>query len=143
MAFQLPTAADLTRLAADLGYELKAETAETMQQYFAPFGDSFLYLDEEPDDLPPLQYPERSHRFPSENENPLGAWYVMTEVRGSGEGPLQGKRVAIKDNIFMAGVPLMNGAALMEGFIRDFDASSDDGEVTGSLSRGDIGEPEL
>jgi len=123
MAFELPTAADLTRLAADLGYDLKAETAATMQQYFAPFGDSFRYLDEEPDELPPVQYPERSHRFPSESENPLGAWYVLTDVRGGGDGPLRGKTVAIKDNILMAGVPLMNGAAFLEGTIPDLDAT--------------------
>jgi amidase len=123
MAFQLPTTDELIRLASQMGYELDPADADTMLQYLAPFGESYRYLDEETDELPPVVFPERSHRFPSEEENPLGAWYVKTEIVGNNAGPLRGKTVAIKDNIFIAGVPMMNGAAILEGFVPDFDAS--------------------
>ena len=36
---------------------------------------------------------------------------------------LAGKRVAIKDNICVAGVPMMNGASVLEGYVPDIDAT--------------------
>jgi amidase len=36
---------------------------------------------------------------------------------------LRGKRVVIKDNICVAGVPMMNGANILEGFVPDVDAT--------------------
>ena len=123
MPFQLPDADELRRLAAEMGWQLDPESADTMQQYLAPFGESYRQLDGESDELPPVLFPERSHRFPDAGENPLGAWYVKTEIRGGGDGPLSGKTVAIKDNIFIAGVPMMDGAAILEGFVPDFDAT--------------------
>ena len=95
MAFQLPDADDLRRLAAEMDYQLDADTAATMRQYLAPFGDSYLYLDQEADELPPVRFPERSHHFPAADENRLGAWYVRTSIKGSDSGPLQGKRIAV------------------------------------------------
>ena len=56
-------------------------------------------------------------------ENPLGAWYVKSEVKGAPYGPLAGKRVVLKDNICLAGVPMMNGASTLEGYVPDVDAT--------------------
>jgi amidase len=36
---------------------------------------------------------------------------------------LAGKRVAIKDNVCVAGVPMMNGSKILEGFVPDRDAT--------------------
>lgn len=124
MAFQLPTTDELTRLAAEMGYDLAPASADIMQQYLAPFAESYRYLDEETDELPPVVFPERSHRFPSAEENPLGAWYVMTDIKGNGAGLLRGRTVAVKDNIFIADVPMMNGADILDGFVPDFDATA-------------------
>ena len=38
-------------------------------------------------------------------------------------GRLHGKTLAIKDNICVAGVPMMNGSTLLEGYIPDVDAT--------------------
>ena len=43
--------------------------------------------------------------------------------KGAAAGKLQGKTVALKDNIMLAGVPMMNGAATMEGYMPDIDAT--------------------
>jgi len=67
--------------------------------------------------------PDRPYRWPGAAENELGAWYVTTELRTAGDGPLAGRRVAIKDNIEVAGLPMMNGSATVEGFIPRRDAS--------------------
>src|SRR3546814_7512477 len=60
---------------------------------------------------------------PQPSENPLNAWYVKTEVRGGPRGPLSGKKVVLKDNICLAGVPMMNGASTLEGYVPDVDAT--------------------
>ena len=67
--------------------------------------------------------PAREWRRPAEADNELGAWYVTTDIRGDGDGPLAGRRVAVKDNISVAGVPMMNGSAIVEGFIPQRDAT--------------------
>jgi amidase len=56
-------------------------------------------------------------------DDPLGAWYVRTELTGSEEGPLAGRRVAIKDNVAVAGVPMMNGSETLRGFVPSLDAT--------------------
>lgn len=60
--------------------------------------------------------PERAWTRPEPADNPFNAWYVTCEVTGSGEGPLAGKTVAVKDNTAVAGVPMMNGSTTMEGY---------------------------
>lgn len=65
--------------------------------------------------------PERKHWWP--RENPLGAWYVRTEITPAGDGPLRGREIVIKDNIAVAGLPMMNGSRAVEGFVPRRDAT--------------------
>ena len=44
-------------------------------------------------------------------------------MRGAPYGPLAGKRVVLKDNVCLAGVPMMNGASTLEGYVPDVDAT--------------------
>jgi amidase len=60
--------------------------------------------------------PERAWTRPAPADNPYNAWYVQTSIPGSDEGPLAGKTVAVKDNTAVAGVPMMNGSATVEGY---------------------------
>ncbi|WP_308251866.1 amidase [Pseudonocardia sp. KRD291] len=56
-------------------------------------------------------------------DNPLGAWAVTTSISGAADGPLAGKTVVIKDNVSVAGVPMANGSATVEGFVPRRDAT--------------------
>lgn len=67
--------------------------------------------------------PDRDSARPDEADNPLNAWYVRTDITTTGEGPLAGRRVAIKDNVAVAGVPMMNGSHMVEGFVPREDAT--------------------
>src|SRR6516164_5573030 len=67
--------------------------------------------------------PSRPYQWPAKAANELGAWYVTTEIRGADDGPLAGRRIAVKDNIAVAGVPMMNGSAAVEGFVPGRDAT--------------------
>ncbi len=80
-------------------------------------------VDALPDNLPQVKYPRTPGRRPSPEENPLNAWYIKTDIRGAPSGPLEGKRVALKDNVCLAGVPMMNGASTLEGYTPDVDAT--------------------
>jgi amidase len=71
---------------------------------------------------------------PAEAENPYGAWYWKTDISSGSEGLLKGKKVAVKDNICVAGVPMMNGSALLEGYMPESDATV----VTRILNAGGI-----
>jgi amidase len=76
-----------------------------------------------PDYLPEVRYPRTPGTRPPASDNPLGAWAVKSEVKGAPYGPLAGKRVVLKDNICLAGVPMMNGASTLEGYVPDVDAT--------------------
>ncbi|TQC45427.1 amidase [Rhodococcus sp. WS4] len=69
--------------------------------------------------------PDREHRFLPDTDNVLGAWYAMTSITATApvDDRLAGKRVAIKDNVAVAGVPMMNGSRTLEGFIPSRDAT--------------------
>lgn len=43
------------------------------------------------------------------DENPLGAWYVRTEIDHADDGKLRGRALAVKDSVMVAHVPLMHG----------------------------------
>jgi amidase len=78
--------------------------------------------DEMPESLRP-RYGRDGGRAPMPEENPLGAWFWKTVIRGQEEGKLSGKRVVLEDNVCLAGVPMMNGTALLEGYAPDIDAT--------------------
>src|SRR5207237_1884210 len=68
-------------------------------------------------------YP-RTHGYrPEGPENKYNAWYYKSEVQGAASGKLRGKRIALKDNVCLAGVPMMNGASTLEGYVPDVDAT--------------------
>ncbi len=71
----------------------------------------------------PVKYPRGAGQRPSAADNPYNAWYWQCSIKGAATGKLAGKRVVIKDNIGVAGVPMMNGSKVMEGFVPDEDAT--------------------
>jgi amidase len=104
-----PTVDDLRRAAAYDGLELGPEA-----DAYAGFAAGLLRLLDEVESLPelevPVRYPRDPGRRPTVDEDPVNAFIRICEIRGAGSGPLAGKRVAVKDNIAVAGVPLTNGS---------------------------------
>lgn len=89
---------------------------DTVDEYYLP-------LDEIPDYLPEVKYPRTPGHKPGPEENPLGAWYVKSTISGAKRGKLSGKKIVIKDNICVAGLPMMNGSSTFEGYVPDVDAT--------------------
>ena len=123
MTVRRPTLEQMRQLVSDLHMQMSdAEMVEYMQL----MEDTFAAYDRVhalPDNLPEVKYPRTPGRRPQPEENPLNAWYVKSEVRGSPTGPLAGKQVVLKDNVCLAGVPMMNGASTLEGYTPDVDAT--------------------
>src|SRR4029077_11065661 len=84
---------------------------------------SYARLDELSEPKLAVKYPRLPGYRPTPEENKLNAWYWKTDIKGSGKGVLAGKTVAVKDNICVAGVPMMNGSRVLEGYVPEIDAT--------------------
>lgn len=124
MSFELPGVKELQILASELNFSLDDEQATQMQAYMAPFADGYKYLDTVPDCLPETKAPDRDYEFPAEDENKLGAWLVKSAIKLRSSGPLHGKRIVVKDNIFVADLPLTGGSSILKDYKADFDATT-------------------
>jgi len=121
--FQKPTIIDLRDAADKLGMQPSDDYLRAVEDIVAPLANAYTTLDAVPDELPVVKYPRGPGQRPPESENRRGAWYVKTSIEGRPGGKLAGRRVALKDNICLAGVPMMVGAGLLEGYVPGVDAT--------------------
>lgn len=118
-----PTTSDLHRIANHNGFDLsEAETqafSESIEQSLKSYAviEKLASANRSPDILR-----DRGRR-PTNDENRYGGWAWKTSICEKTDGALAGKRIAIKDNVAVAGVPLLNGSELLEGFIPEADAT--------------------
>ncbi|CAK7264682.1 hypothetical protein SEPCBS57363_001204 [Sporothrix epigloea] len=101
----------------------KAAYKPILQSFLAVMGK----IDEDPDYTPPSLNPapataDRSYTAPTPEENPMNAWSHLcniqdTNLSAKSPGPMQGRIIAIKDNVSVAGVPTTIGLSpkLFEG----------------------------
>jgi amidase len=123
MPVRLPTVDQLLEIAGSFGMTLTAEDAASFRGLMAGSIASYNRLDQLPEPKLPVKYPRSPGYRPGPEENPWNAWYWKTDIRGAATGVLAGKKVAIKDNICVAGVPMMNGSQVLEGYVPDVDAT--------------------
>jgi amidase len=122
MPIHLPTAEQWRGVATKCGLSLNDSDLVSFSGLLAGFMGAYHAVDAMPDEVPAVTFPRTPGRRPGAEENQHNAWYVKTSIKGAPTGKLAGKRVAIKDNVMIAGVPMMNGASTLEGFVPDFDA---------------------
>jgi amidase len=123
MTVQRPTHAQMKAVVADLGMHMSDARIQEFLDIMQGTLDAYDIVDSLPDHLPPVLYPRTSGYRPTPEENPMNAWYVKTEIRGAPRGPLYGRTVVLKDNVCLAGVPMMNGASTLKGYTPDIDAT--------------------
>lgn len=121
MAIRRPSTADIAAAAAHFDLHFDADTLAEITGLAGHTFASYDVVDELYDRLARPQVPARTHRAPE--DNPLGGWYVTAEIASGAGGPLAGRRIAIKDNIAVAGIPMMNGSRTVEGFVPARDAT--------------------
>ena len=123
MPVKQPTIDELARIAGAYGLSPTREDLESFSGLIAPLLESYARLDQLPEPTLPVKYPRSPGYRPGPEDNPLGAWYWRSEIRGAQDGPLAGKTIAIKDNVCVAGIPMMNGTSVLEGYVPDADAT--------------------
>jgi amidase len=123
MTIQAPNPEQILDIAIDFGLDLSQEDARSFAGLLAGSVTSYDRLDELAEPSLPVKYPRTPGYRPRPEENPYNAWYWRCEIRGAESGPLAGKRVGIKDNVCVAGVPYMNGCRVIEGYVPEVDAT--------------------
>jgi amidase len=123
MTVQRPTHSQLKTIVEELGMHMSDARVQEFLDVMQGTLDAYDIVDSLPDYLPPVLYPRTSGYRPTAEENPMNAWYVKTEIKGAPRGPLLGRTIALKDNVCLAGVPMMNGAATLKGYTPDIDAT--------------------
>jgi amidase len=123
MGVRLPSIEQIRDLGAGFGLALDIDELSAFQHAFKGPLSSFDRLERlTSPSLAPV-VPRAPGYRPDDSENPYGAWYWKTDICAGAKGLLKGKSIAIKDNICVAGVPMMNGSALLEGYTPEIDAT--------------------
>jgi amidase len=123
MPVQLPTLEQLRDIARSYQLHLSDADLDAFRALMPGPLASYQRLDELTEPALPVRYPRTSGYRPAPADNPLNAWYWRCSIKGAASGPLAGKRVAIKDNVCVAGVPMMNGSSTLEGYTPEVDAT--------------------
>ena len=118
-----PEIDELRALAARLGLKLSDADLASYRGLMSGVLSAYRRVEEIAPSAPAVKYPRTPGWKPSPDENPFNGWYRRTEIKGADRGPLAGKRIAVKDAICVAGVPMMAGSRVLEGFTPDVDAT--------------------
>jgi amidase len=118
-----PTPEQLQTYAARHAITLSADQAAELLPTVAGMLSVFDVIDELPEPAVPTVAATRDPgRAPTAEEDPYNAFIRFCDVRGTGEGPLAGVRVAVKDCIAVAGVPMTNGSRMQPRAVPTEDA---------------------
>ncbi|AQQ03885.1 amidase [Roseibium algicola] len=123
MAVYRPTPEELREAALEIGLHFSEADAQSFHGLIQSQLDAYDLVDSMVEPLPEVAYPRTPGIRPEPEDNPYNAWAVKTTIAGARTGRLSGKRVAIKDNVCVAGVPMMNGATILEGYVPEIDAT--------------------
>ena len=118
-----PTEEELRAAAHAIFLETDRADLEFYAAAMAGLVDDFNAIEAMDSPSQPTRYPRGQGYRPSGDENRYGAWAWKCQVKGAASGKLAGKRVVIKDNIGVAGMPMLVGTALYDGYVADEDAT--------------------
>lgn len=123
MTVKRPSLSQMRSMADRFGMSLSDDELCQFSEIMEPYIQSYDRLDALPDYLPEVRYPRSPGHRPSPAENPMNAWYYKTNIKGAMDGPLRDKKIVLKDTVCLAGVPMMNGSSIMEGYTPEIDAT--------------------
>jgi amidase len=123
MSIKQPTIEELGIIANHCGFNLSLDDLKSFLGLIEPVLASYHRLEELQESTLPIRYPRAFGHQPFPEDNEFGAWYWKSEIKGSETGLLAGKTVAIKDNVSVAGIPMMNGTDVLKGYVPETDAT--------------------
>ena len=124
MALRIPTKEDLRNLARTNHFELSEEEMAAFQQLTPGMFQLYEQLYQMPEARQPIKYPDRDPGYrPSREEDPYNAIIQRCTLRGASSGKLAGKRVGLKNNVCVAGMPMTCASLVLEDYVADTDAT--------------------
>ena len=118
-----PTIEQLRAIAHMYSLHMSDAELEAYRGLMSASFESYRRIDQLSEPALPVRYARTGGYRPTAEENHLNAWYQKCSIKGAASGPLAGKRIALKDNVCVAGVPMMNGSVVLEGYVPEFDAT--------------------
>ena len=140
---KVPSTKNQRLLASQNHFRLTEKELRTFAPFISGMMESYDRLDQLSQRLSPHEKIKltRGGYRPKQKENPFGAWAWKCSIKNSAsQGKLSGKKIAVKDNVAVAGIPLTDGSPLLNGFIPMVDATiisriiDAGGEIAGSPS---------
>lgn len=110
-------------LAESRGIPIEAKDWDGILRVMQDYEKAYATVDGLPDMLPTPAAVERGWTHATRADDPSNAWLVRSCIQTRKDGPLAGKRVAVKDNTMVAGLPMHGGTTTLEGYIADIDAT--------------------
>lgn len=123
MSVRRPELSDIEQANQAYGLQLSNEQVAEYRNMLESVCLDYDIVDEMTDNEPTVRYPRTPGFQPDPDQNPFNAWYVKSEIKGKPGGKLDGLTVALKDNVCVAGLPMMNGSSTLEGYVPDIDAT--------------------
>ncbi|MEK6418284.1 MAG: amidase [Burkholderia gladioli] len=117
-----PTPEDILQISRNLGLGVNESEAGFYADVVAKSVKSYDTVFSIAAEAAPKAPVGREYVEPPATENTNNAWYVRSAIVESKTGPLSGRRVAIKDSIPVAGLPMLAGSNIFDGYVPEFDA---------------------
>ena len=119
-----PTPDELNAVGRQLGMTLSDDDVTFFLETMGGSVAAYHAIESMADPMPPREVP--AHAGPSARGRREQVQRLVLQERGARARPpasSKGKRIALKDNVCLAGVPMMNGASTLEGYVPDVDAT--------------------
>jgi amidase len=123
MSVKKPSINELKKIAEEFHLDLSEEELKSYQSYINTSLVSYERLEQLVEPILPVKYERPQGYRPELEDNKFNAWSWKVSIKGSGQGKLAGKKIAIKDNISVSGIPMMNGSKVLEGYVPNEDAT--------------------
>lgn len=123
MPIQAPSADHVMEIAASFGMDLTEDDAKSFAGLLNGLKASYDRLDRMVEPKPEVKYARTTGAQPKAEENPYDAWAWKSTIKGASKGVLAGKKIAVKDNVCVAGLPMRNGSRVLENYVPDVDAT--------------------
>ncbi len=123
MPIEAPNADHVKEIAASFGIALTDADAASFTGLLKGVTASYDRLDAMVEPKPEVKYARTTGVQPSAADNPYNAWAWKSTIKGAARGVLAGKKIAVKDNICVAGLPMRNGSRVLESYVPDVDAT--------------------
>lgn len=117
-----PTPEDILAISANLGLKISPEDAVAYAEVVGTSLHNYNIVDGLLADHVTPSKIQREFMIPSVAENRNNAWYVRSNVQECKTGKLAGRTIAVKDSIPVAGLPMVAGSNIFDGYVPDFDA---------------------